>query len=367
MTKPRILVIDSYYPDAIKAMPFNPSVDYEQNLQAILAQSFGTFDAYSRNLRALGWDAVDVIANHEFLQRQWIHRKHKYDDWSEFAAQVDYYLPDILFLQDLNIKVPVTFGGTVASQCSCPWPGDEKIRKCDVVFTSFPHYVPRIEALGVRAVYNPLAFEPDVFKRCNPDLWLDVSRASEWQERIVIRDPYHERERIHDCVFIGGVGNPSHWKYGMEVLETVAREIPTFKWWGYGQHLIVGKDSLLLKAYQGEAWGLDMYEILLRSKIVLNRHGEVAQGFANNMRMYEANGCGAMLLTDNETDLFAEDEIVRYSSPADAVIKIRYYLEHEDERAAIAARGQARTLRDHTYQKRMKVVSETLKEMLVAA
>jgi len=43
-----------------------------------------------------------------------------------------------------------------------------------------------------------------------------------------------------------------------------------------------------------------------------------------------------------------------YADPDEAVAKILALLGHPERRAAIAAAGQARTLREHTYQKRMQ-------------
>jgi len=110
-----------------------------------------------------------------------------------------------------------------------------------------------------------------------------------------------------------------------------------------------------------------MYEILQKSKIVINRHGEVAAGFANNMKLFETTGCGALLLTEaapNLADFFAINECATYSSPVEAVSKINYYLENFEERKEIAMRGQERTMRDHTYTQRMaKVSNELLKEI----
>jgi hypothetical protein len=226
----------------------------------------------------------------------------------------------------------------------------------EILATSFPHYVKRIEAFGVKAVYNPLAFDDVVFERLNElhnGLIFDPCSAAYMR-------------RIHDCTFVGGVGAPSHWRYGMEVLNAVAEAIPSFKWWGYGAETLPTK-SLLRQKYQGQAWGRDMYQILLQSRIVINRHGEVAEGFSNNMKLFESTGAGALLLTEespNIWDLFQANEVQTYLSPSDAVDKINYYLYHEEERAYIAANGQRRTLKDHTYQQRMKIVSDTLSEML---
>lgn len=361
---PRIMVIDTYYDAFIRSMPFDPSSTYEAELRKVLDRSFGTADFVSRNLKQLGWDAVDVIANHEPLQMMWARESEYWNGYAFYVlgAQIEDSDPDVVFLQDLSLMASGPIGVThligdriLAGQLSCPWPGDDIVKRFDILYTSFPHYVPRIEALNVRAVYNPLACEPSVLERCHADDEMDFGRK-------------------YDVVFIGGVGNPSHWKYGMEVLETVAREIPTFKWWGYGYETLPA-DSALRHCYQGEAWGLDMYEILLQSKICLNRHGEVAEGYANNMRMFEATGCGAMLLTEmapNIEDFFKvrnDFEIMVYKSAEDCARQIKFYLKNWDiaEMSARAARAQARTIRDHTYAERMKTVSETLLSMLCPA
>lgn len=362
----RIVVLDTYYPDAIKAMPIGKDT-YQEELEKVLAYQFGTADYYSKNLRALGHDVIDIIGNHTQLQDRWLSEKGLgiYSGVINVASrQLSVFKPDVVFAQDLTyckglVKEFREFPGPAlfAAQCSCPWPGDDIIKLYDIIFTSFPHYVERIQKLGVQAVYVPLAFESSVMSNLAQyqmsGCWLNIS----WPER------------IHDCVFIGGVGNPSHWKRGMETLELVAREIPTFKWWGYGVETLPA-NSILKQKYQGQAFGRDMYEILLRSKIVLNRHGEVSEGYTNNMRTYEATGCGSLLLTEeskNIWDLFSAKEVATYLTPQHAVDKIRYYLEHEEERATIAANGQRRTLKDHTYAKRMKQVSDVLIGALQAA
>lgn len=346
--KPRILILDTYYPEAIKSMPINRAATYESNLQSILYQSFGTADFYSRNLRALGWDAQDVIINHRQLN----------------SLRHSWPVPDVLFLQDLNINLKGwATAGLIAGQLSCPWPGDDNVRKCQILFTSFPHYVARIEALGVKAVYNPLAFDPIVLERVK-------ERWSWLVPNVDLRKYEYERERIYDVTFVGGVGNPGHWRKGMEVLNAVADAIPTFKWWGYGaDHLPI--NSALFQKYQGQAWGLDMYDIFCRSKIVLNRHGEVAEGYSNNMRMFEATGCGALLLTEqnkNKDDFFAVGECLSYVDTSDAIWWIKHALDDwkdgKNYFQSISTAGQQRTLRDHTYAQRMKTVSDTLMEML---
>lgn len=343
----KIVIIDTYYPDFLRTLSIDADSTYQAELDKVLKQSFGTSDFYSRGLRNCGWEAIDIIANEERLQRMWTRENNGAGD--VLQAQIADFKPDVVFFQDLSVCRPEVLASlkekyVLAGQCSCPMPVEDNVKQFDVLFTSFPHYLAKFESLGVRAVYNPLAFDPIV----------------------VMGRTVQNVGREIDVAFVGGVGAPSHWKYGMEVLEVVAEKIPTSFFWGYGYDLLPS-NSRIRQRYRGQAWGLRMYEILQQSKIVINRHGEVAAGFANNMKLFETTGCGAMLLTEdasNLSDFFAPNECATYFSPADAVKKINYYLENFEERKEIALRGQERTMRDHTYTSRMvKVSSELLKEI----
>lgn len=351
--EPRVLIIDTYYPQFIEELPA-PSGDYEEALREVLDLAFGTADFYSRNLNKLGFDAIDIIANHHHLQETW--HEEKGDALSAsmleiLKEQVNYYNPDIVFCQDLSLLPPDFLrwmkrerGIKLMAQCSCPMPAEENVREFETIFTSFPHYVDAFRKLGVRAVYNPLAFESKVLDRF-PNL----------------------QKRTYDVAFIGGVGTPSHWSYGMQVLEKIAKEIPNAFFWGYGYDILPAR-SYVRGKHVGQAWGLSMYSILLKSKIVVNRHGEVALNYANNMKLYETTGCGALLLTDQKSNLHdifrVGTECLAYSSAEDAVAKIHEMLADDAKREKIAAAGQQRTLADHTYQDRMKTVARIAMEML---
>jgi spore maturation protein CgeB len=76
------------------------------------------------------------------------------------------------------------------------------------------------------------------------------------------------------------------------------------------------------------------------------------------MRLFEATGTGAMLLTDRKKNLSELFEIgkavVAYSSKEEAAMLVRHYLDHPEEAEQIARAEQARTLRDHTFAQRMQ-------------
>ncbi len=82
------------------------------------------------------------------------------------------------------------------------------------------------------------------------------------------------------------------------------------------------------------------------------------------LRAMDIMGCGGFLLTNYQEDMlqFFEPGVdyVYYESRADLMDKIAYFLEHEDERRAIAKRGHAKVKADHTYEQRLETIIETV-------
>ncbi|MBK5275239.1 MAG: glycosyltransferase [Desulfuromonadales bacterium] len=77
-------------------------------------------------------------------------------------------------------------------------------------------------------------------------------------------------------------------------------------------------------------------------------------------RTFEVPGAGGFLLTENAPGLdryyLSGKEIVTYDSLEDLVQKAKYYLSHPCERDAIALAGFQRTVKEHTYEMRLKDV-----------
>lgn len=353
---PSVAIVDTYYPEALDALLVGANdLNYDRLLRRLLDASFGTSDYVSASLRARGWEAADIIGNCDQLQQLWA-REHLYPKGivsyaspAEIAVrQILEMRPNVVFLQDLSFFDVGTIYGlqsqgfVVAGQCSCPWPGDAAVGACNVVFTSFPHYVERIAKTGARAQFLKLAFSP-----------LAAERAGAF-------------ERDLPVTFVGGFGR--HWDRAPGYLEQLARVVPEFRWWGYGIENVRGYEALRA-AYQGPAWGLDMYRIYARSQIVVNRHGEVAESCGNNLRQYEATGMGAMLLTDcvgragSPAENFAEGEVVVYDDGLHLTGLVQHYL-GSTGRGGIAHRGRERTWSEHTYDHRAEVLDSVLRRRL---
>jgi O-antigen biosynthesis protein len=113
--------------------------------------------------------------------------------------------------------------------------------------------------------------------------------------------------------------------------------------------------------YVGNAYFQDMARIYSASKIVFNR--SVLNDL--NMRVFEALASGPLLVTnvlagndpsDNgQAELFREEtHLVAYRTSEDLLERVRYYLEHDEERERIAAAGRQEVLARHTYRHRME-------------
>ncbi len=372
----KIAIIDTYYKKFLRHH-YNSNLhlsdkNYTQQLTSIISARFGTSDFYSYNLSKIGVEAVDLIANCEALQHQWaIENRFKYNKlWSDvpsqalrlpfigkilqklpnildiLSEQINKIKPDIIYCQDINF-VPPDFLHSIKSHCkllvgqiASPLPPDSFIRPFDLILTSFPHFIPRLQAKGVNSEYFRIGFDPRVL------------------------DSVGGLKKIYPITFVGGISR--HHTKAIPLLEHLAHHTD-IQFYGYGAASLP-RESIIRSRHKGEVWGLDMYSTLAKSHLTINRHIDTAENFANNMRLFEATGVGATLLTDqkdNLNQLFQIGrEVISYSSPEEAVELIRYYSDHRNESADIGKAGQARTLREHTYLERMRELADILRRRL---
>lgn len=116
-----------------------------------------------------------------------------------------------------------------------------------------------------------------------------------------------------------------------------------------GSHL----HPALKSHYFGTAYGQLMVKIFNASKIVLN-FVPPHMPTGGNLRTFEIPGCGAFQLASRCHPAWFKsgEEIVLFTSLSHLRHQIAYYLDHQQQRQAIASAGHARTHRDHTYANR---------------
>lgn len=360
----KFLIIDTYYPKLLISLYSKLAelgqATYIEQRDFIMGQCFGTADFYSKNLKALGCEAEEIVGNSEVLQRQWalengvklnrsflsrmvnkLPRSKKFFPKHDIllnilAAQIKRAKPDVLYMQDLWFCPPSFLWGMkkyvklLVGQIACPLPAKGNFAPYDLIVSSLPHYVDKFRSWGIKSEFFKIGFEGS------------------------IANLLPKGDLKYEVVHIGGYG-PLHLERN-QLLEDVAKSID-IKFWGYGEDNLPS-GSRILRNYNGESWGIDRCRIFAQSKMVITKHiASVAGKYCNNMTLYEATGCGTLLITDykeNLPELFVPDqEVVTYRSAEEAINKIKYYLTHEDERSKIARAGQIKTLSEYTYYNRM--------------
>lgn len=388
------LILNAEYPEYLTWLySHHPGLEkqpYDEQMRIRNESLFGTVDFYSRNLRRLGIQAEDIYVNNEFMQTAWVREHavnttlraqctnlfqrgiraaaqtplrhlrsfvrpvlnslHSQQRWlyDILAAQIKYSKPDILlneamdhisseFLREVKPHTRLLVGQHAATKLSEK--NDYTIY--DLVVSSFPPTLDWFRQKGIPAELNRLGFEPKVLSYLKPG------------------------NRTLGVTFIGSFFAGIH-NSRAGLLESMCDRTKEISIWGTGVDQLPVNSSIR-KCYVGQAWGRDMYQILLESKITLNHHGDIAP-YANNMRLYEATGVGTLLITDwkeNLDEIFEPGkEVVAYKSPEECLELIEYYLGHEEEREDIAHAGQERTLKEHTYYQRMQEFVEIVEKYI---
>lgn len=345
---------------------------YEQQLATRVATRFGTADFFSHALRAAGHDATDIFVNNETMQRRWaaehglrvtaatrrgIRWRKGVVPWPYttpsqswmreiLAAQIADYQPDVLLsMAPANVNYSLLrhvrdhYRLAVAIHASMIPPVD--MRGYDLYLSSLPNLVDHFRAHGLPAAPLKWCFDPRILGDLNGT------------------------GQQYDLVFIGGLSGVQH-EPGARMLEEICRHLDV-QIWGYGIEGLP-ESSPLRARFRGPVWGTAMFQTLRAARMVLNRHGPIALNYANNLRLYEATGVGALLLTEagqNLGEIFEPGrEVVTYQDVGECIEKAVHFLSHEDERASVAAAGHRRVLRDHTYAQRVQELIALVEERL---
>ena len=110
-----------------------------------------------------------------------------------------------------------------------------------------------------------------------------------------------------------------------------------------------------IRVHGGVDYLREMPLIFKRSKIDLNiTLRSIKSGIP--LRAFDIMGAGGFLLTDHQADLLdlfvPGEDLVYYENKEDLLQKVGYYLEHEEERKAIARNGHDKVATKHTYRHR---------------
>lgn len=358
------------------------SFSYIEHQKKLLSDCFGWSDYFQKNLQSFGYSLHELIINDEVMQKKWANEeKIVYNDknWMEdiLLHQIRHYNPDVIIwetpsaysaglydvMQNTSKKVL-----HIGHMCTL-FKDLNFFNRFNLVLACSEFQQDQLGKSHISSMLFRHGFEPTILKKI-PD-----------------------SKRIIDVSFIGTLGSKTTIDgnaYRDHLLEFLLQETDINVWTptrlsganilyqnalffycnlkkgnfkNFWKHQSLGTNILSLqkrypKRIHEAKYGLDMFEILSRSKITINCHNPLSSGdYPANMRLYEATGMGALLITDYKRylpDIFEPDkEVITYKTKEECAEKIQYFLEHEKERESIARAGQKRTLEDHTWEKRI--------------
>ena len=365
-----ILIVDVVYDKFLQDISFydtkNDDLSFEKLEDLFYNYRFGTNNIYSSILEKMGISCREIVINSKRLQFSWLknHQSSKlkvFTRWKKLSSlnwktnwqedilldQIDFYKPDIVYFQDPFIANPSLVKKLkdkkckIVGQIASPLPGNEILCEFDLILSSLPNLVAQIRDCGVKSEFLPIGFDT----------------------RLVGK--FEQVTRDIPISFVGGI-SPRH-PTTIPMLEAAYEINNSLQIYGYGREFIP-KSSPIFNNHLGNAWGNEMFKILSRSQVTLNRHIDVSQQFANNMRLFEATGMGALLLTDYKINIsqyfVVGEEIMVYNNMADLQNILKNLFANEFELSIKAMRGQKRTLTDHNYENVMIKLINYLEKLI---
>jgi spore maturation protein CgeB len=385
---------------------------FKDQMEAFFKASLMYSDWFSRNMDSFGNESIEVMCNAESIQKAWAAENDvswDEDNWilQITLAQIEKFRPDVIFIQGISTD-PEGF---------LPPPGfseDYPFVKLVVAFSGFPHQLDRFDGINLVIASVPTLN--------------DHYRANGIQSQLIYHGfdagvldklgafvPVEITEPEYDFTFCGlsglgfGQGHVSRYWELIQLMFTTpliawaldrdnfqyTLEDETIEQLSNGIHQAVqnmspaeaieavrnfhvdafGNDSpmvplarLMPDKCHPPVYGMEMYTLLQRSRVILNRHTDAMGIHCGNMRMFEATGVATCVLTNdapNVRDLYEPDvEVVTYASTEECAEKVRYLLDHEDERRRIAEAGHKRTLVEHNVANRCAEIDAAIKAKL---
>ena len=212
-------------------------------------------------------------------------------------------------------------------------------RKADYVFTTTQECIPIYRKHGIDARLLLFACSPEFHQtgQYNADYDVDLALAASF---------YSWEARIR----------------GLDIILDAAKESGgSLKVWGAGWLRKPGQDRLgCPEYYRGYLPSAQLPDLCASAKIILGIQCDDSSDTQTSMRPYEVLGCRGFHLTQwtkATVSLFEDGKhLVTASTKEEALEKIRFYLDHPDERTKIALQGQQYVYAHHTYEQRIRDV-----------
>ncbi len=405
----KVLSIITKFPNYInhyyRRHPKIKNRSFKNQYESVVNDTLGSFETWSAGLSKLGYQCERIFATIPELQKRWAQEQGiVYDEsnWMEsiLLAQIKEFQPNILIISKQstyspgyvnNLRHEIPSIRLIISWCGSPYKDLSIFREYDFILSCIPELVEDFNSKGHRCYHLNHAFDPRVLDK------IDANRVPlinfSFVGAIVKAAEHHinreslliELTKDTDLTIWSDTKNLSQRRrlrilaaqLSYDIMQGATRiglsKDQLAKTPRFGKLIFKEKrpdfmgynDFRVIKRANPPVYGPPMYQKLRDSKVTLNTHIEISPRSASNMRLFEATGVGTCLLTDwkeNLNTLFEPDvEVASYRNSRECIEKVKFLLQNEKERLAIAEAGQRRTLQDHTIYKRAEQLDDIIK------
>lgn len=315
---------------------------FEQAKQAFLADRFGAAHFLAPVLDG-DPDAFFANGDDERSQRLWAAEQGMAADTPLDAillAQIEHHRTEVFYNTDpmrygdaFLARLPGSVRRTIAWRAAPSHGG--RFLGHDVIVNNFPSLLEGYRAQGARAEYLAPAHDPEM-------------------------DAYAARtHRPVDVLFVGTFSR--HHRTRTAMLEAIARLRDRMV---VAMHLDISRYTRLAETPLGwvgplrkdrrshdirevarpPVFGRDLLDAIGNAKIVVNGAIDMARADRGNMRVWEALGCGAMLISDKgnyPVGMNPGEDFLTYATNEDAVAGIMSVMSDTSRRMTIAGQGHA--------------------------
>ena len=270
----------------------------------------------------------------------------------QHRADVFYNLDPLRYGSDFVKKLPSCVKKTICWRAA-PSPGAD-FSAYDLVVCNFPGIIEEWRRMGLKSAYFVPAHDPCM-------------------------DDYAEScDRSIDVVFVGTYSR--HHSRRNQILEGVSRlgsryqvmfcldrsrltrlaESPLGVLPGLRGHR---RPSAIRRVSSESTFGVDLYGLLARSKIVLNAAIDMSGEDRGNMRCFEAMGCGALLVSDHgryPKGMISGETMLEYESVAQVADVLRSALASWPRSSEIAKRGRAMVQSEYSKDAQWRMFQQLL-------
>ncbi|MFP4487401.1 MAG: hypothetical protein ACLFOC_10585, partial [Campylobacterales bacterium] len=263
--------------------------------EKLIEEGYWSSDFYEKSLIKLyGWECLTIPFSTNLNNKNYIKIANSifkplfgfdFDFQRGYVSLLNFiedYNPDILYLAPT-----LSYTDSVISEArrraknikkimgwNCMLVSEEEyqhMKSYDAIFTCVPDINEMMLRKDIKSYNQGLSFDPEIL------------------------DKIEKREKRHDIVFTGTI-RPCK-DYRLQVMQEIEKSGLNFEIYCPNKDY----ECYFNKPFSPPVFGLDMYQLLADSKIILNIHATTKN--AGNLRLYEATGIGTCLLTDRQEGL----------------------------------------------------------------